>query len=212
MGGTLGRWVWQRRLWLVGLLLGLTVITAPRDAERLGDRLQVALPLVAWGCAAANGQAGEYALRFVAMWTATHGTKAALGDAPINIRPHGGGDGFPSAHTSASVFGASSLVHDCVTGNPWVQGAVILTAGYVGGSRMQAKAHDVWQVLFGALYGWLFERMLRRPGPARTAVQRGLRRIGAGLAVGWTRACALLGALGQRIRAAARGSDAGRNP
>ena len=165
------------RLWLVVAVLALTVITAPRDAERIGDRLQVALPMVAWGCAAANGQAGEYALRFVAMWLATHGTKNALGDAAINIRPHGGDKGFPSAHTSASVFGASSLVHDCVTGNPWVQGVVIIAAGYVGGSRMEAKAHDVWQVLFGALYGWLFERMLRRPSRMRSAVVRGLVRL-----------------------------------
>lgn len=165
------------RFWLVLAVLALTVATAPRDAERIGDRLQVALPMVAWGCAAANGQAGEYALRFVAMWLATHGTKHALGEMPINIRPHGGGNGFPSAHTSASVFGASSLVHDCVTGNPWVQGAVILSAGYVGGSRMEAKAHDVWQVLFGALYGWLFERLLRRPSRLRTAVAAVLLRL-----------------------------------
>lgn len=165
------------RLWLVLAVLALTVATAPRDAERIGDRLQVALPMVAWGCAAANGQAGEYALRFVGMWLATHGTKNALGDAPINIRPHGGGNGFPSAHTSASVFGASSLVHDCVTGNPWVQGVVIISAGYVGGSRMEAKAHDVWQVLFGALYGWLFERLLRRPSRMRTAVVAVLLRL-----------------------------------
>ncbi len=176
MGGQIGAVVLRFRLWLVVAVLALTVATAPRDAERIGDRLQVALPLVAWGCSAANGQAGEYALRFVGMWLATHGTKTVLGDAAINIRPHGGGSGFPSAHTSASVFGASSLVHDCVTGNPWVQGAVILSAGYVGGSRMQARAHDVWQVLFGALYGWLFERLLRRPSRARSAVVRGLTR------------------------------------
>lgn len=166
------------RMWLVLAVLALTVATAPRHAEQIGDRLQIALPMAAWGCAAVNGQAGEYALRFIAMWLATHGTKNALGDAPMNIRPHGGGNGFPSAHTSASVFGASSLVHDCVTGNPWVQGVVVLSAGYVGGSRMEANAHDLWQVLFGALYGWLFERLLRRPSRARSAVVRGLVRMG----------------------------------
>lgn len=165
------------RLWLVVGILALTVATAPREAERIGDRLQVALPLVAWGCSAVNGQAGEYALRFVAMWLATHGTKNALGDASVNIRPHGGGNGFPSAHTSASVFGASSLVHDCVTGNPWVQGVTVIAAGYVAGSRMEARAHDLWQVLFGALYGWLFERLLRRPSRARAVVVRALVRL-----------------------------------
>ena len=137
--------------------------------------------MVAWSCAAVNGQASEYALRFVGMWLVSHGTKNALGDAAINIRPHGGGNGFPSAHTSAAVFGASSLVHDCVTGNPWVQGVVLLSAGYVGGSRMEVKAHDVWQVLFGALYGWLFERLLRRPSRVRAMVVRELVRLR-----GWT--------------------------
>lgn len=183
----IGAGVLRFRLWLVVGLLALTVATAPRHVEQVGDRLQLALPLVAWGCAAANGQGAEYAVRFVGMWLATHGTKNALGDAAINIRPHGGGHGFPSAHTSASVFGASSLVHDCVTGNPWVQGVVILSAGYVGGSRMEARAHDLWQVLFGALYGWLFERVLRRPSRARTVAVRWVQRAGGWLAWPWRR-------------------------
>lgn len=177
MGKILRNGVSRWRMWLVVALLGLTVLAGPRMPERIGDRLQVALPLAGWGCAAVNGQAGEYAVRFVAMWLATHGTKHGLGQAAMNIRPNGGDLGFPSGHTSASVFGASSLVQDCVTGNPVVQGVVILSAAFVGASRIEAEKHTIWQVLAGALYGWVGDRALRRPSRARTAVVRGLVRL-----------------------------------
>lgn len=189
----IGAFVARFRLWLVLAVLALTVATAPRQVERIGDRLQVALPMLAWGCAAANGKAGEYALRFVAMWVATHGSKHGLGQAEFNIRPNGGDLGFPSGHTSAAAFGASSLVHDCVAGNPVVQGVVIVSAGFVGASRIEADKHDVWQVLFGVLYGWIGDRALRRPSRARTAVIRGLKQV-----QGW------FGALWRRLRAAIR--------
>ncbi len=177
MGKTLRNGLSRWRMWLVVAVLVLTALTAPRLPERIGDRLQIALPMAAWGCAAVNGQAGEYTVRFVAMWLATHGTKHGLGQAPLNIRPNGGDQGFPSGHTSASVFGASSLVHDCLTGNPVVQGVVILSAAFVGASRIEADKHTIWQVLFGALYGWIGDRALRRPSRARTAVVRGLVRL-----------------------------------
>ena len=181
----LSRW---RNAVVIGVIaltvIGVLVAPAQRKSvpERIGDQVQIALPMVAWGCSAVNGKATEYAVRFVAMWLATHGTKHGLMQAPINIRPNGGDQGFPSGHTSASVYGASALVHDCVTGNPWVQGAVILSAGFVGASRIEAQKHDIWQVLAGALYGWIGDRALRRPSRARTAVIRGLRRVGGWIA------------------------------
>lgn len=176
----LSRW----RQGIVAGLLGLTVLgvvlspsTRKSVPERIGDQVQVALPMIGWGCSAVNGKATEYAVRFVASWLATHGTKHALGQASINIRPNGGDQGFPSGHTSASVYGASSLVHECVTGSPWVQGVVILSAGFVGASRIEADKHNIWQVLAGALYGWIGDRALRRPSRARAAVVRGLQRV-----------------------------------
>ncbi|MBC2834938.1 phosphatase PAP2 family protein [Paragemmobacter straminiformis] len=173
--------------WRQGIVAGLLALTvlgvlmAPASRkslpERIGDQLQVALPMIGWGCSAVNGKATEYAVRFAASWIATHGTKHGLGQAAINIRPNGGDQGFPSGHTSAAVYGASALVHECVTGNPWVQGAVILSAGFVGASRIEADKHNIWQVLAGALYGWIGDRALRRPSRARTAVVQGLRRV-----------------------------------
>ncbi|MCX7646220.1 MAG: hypothetical protein N2Z62_13135, partial [Rhodobacteraceae bacterium] len=125
---------------VAGLVLCLAV--TERDAERYGDSLQVALPLIAWGCAAANGRGPEFFLRYAAMFAAAHGSKAGLAEAEVNRRPDGGGRGMPSAHTSTAVLGASSLVHDCVQGNPAVQAAVILSAAFVGGSRIEAQRHD----------------------------------------------------------------------
>ena len=158
------------RAGLVAAGLALTIALTPPDAERYGDRLQIALPVMALGCSALNGQAGEFLLRYFVMFFTVHGTKRALAEESINIRPHGGGHGFPSAHTSTAVLGASSLVHDCVTGSPFVRGLIVVAAGYTGASRIEAGAHDIWQVLAGALWGWACERAFRRNRRVRGAV------------------------------------------
>lgn len=98
------------RVHLVMLALALAVLFCDPTARRYGDRLQVALPLLAWGCAALNKSGAEFATRFFAAMLVTHGSRAALGDAAINQRPSGGDKGFPSAHTTAAAIGASSLV------------------------------------------------------------------------------------------------------
>src|SRR5574343_727914 len=97
----LSRW---RNAVVIGVIaltvIGVLVAPAQRKSvpERIGDQVQIALPMVAWGCSAVNGKATEYDVRFVAMWLATHGTKHGLMQAPIHIRPNGGDQGFPSAH------------------------------------------------------------------------------------------------------------------
>ncbi|RMH43093.1 MAG: phosphatase PAP2 family protein [Alphaproteobacteria bacterium] len=167
-----------RRAAIVLVVIALVVATTERSAERYGDRLQVALPLMAWGCEALNGHAAEYLLRYVVMFTAAHGSKRLLGDAPFNIRPDGGGHGMPSAHTSTAVLGASSLVQECLVGHPFVQGVTIISAGFVGASRIEAERHDIWQVLAGALLGWGVDRAFRRSGRGRRAAARALRALG----------------------------------
>lgn len=164
--------MWRWRNPLVALALVATVLLTPPKAELYGDNLQIALPLAGLGCAVAGGGGGEYFLRFLGLWLTTHATKRLGGDAAFNIRPHGGGAGFPSAHTTAAVFGASSLVHNCVTNAPLLRIAIVLAAGFTGASRMEARAHDIWQVLGGAVLALGFERALRRPGPARRAARR----------------------------------------
>lgn len=153
-------------LTILGAVLALT---EPR-LERQGDALQIALPLVAWGCEAMNGSGPEYLLRYVVMLGTAHGTKAALGGAAINQRPSGGDAGMPSAHTSTAVLGASSLAHGCLRGHPLAQGAVILGAGMVGVSRVETGWHSAAQVIWGAVLGWVCDRAFRRNRRVRLRV------------------------------------------
>lgn len=162
------------RVHLVLLVLAATVLFSEPIAKKYGDRLQVALPMVAWGCAALNRSGTEFAGRFLAMLAITHASKNALGNAPVNLRPSGGDKGFPSAHTAAAGIGASSIVYDCISANPTAKAVVVLSAAFVGASRIDARKHDIWQVLAGGLLGWGADRLVRRPRPrafvARTAV------------------------------------------
>ena len=150
---------WKLRIILLAMITTF-LITKP-DVERFGDNFQIALPIIALGCAATNGQAVDFIWRYAAMMTAVHGSKNLLGDAAINQRPNGGGKGFPSGHTSTAALGASYLVHACIEKNIWVKGIAVIAAGFVGGSRIAVGAHDIWQVLFGALAGWVCERAFR---------------------------------------------------
>lgn len=165
------------RVQVLMAILALAVLLTPRHAETYGDRIQVVLPLLAWACAANVGAGAEFVLRYGVMFTLAHATKSVLGDAPVNQRPGGGGAGFPSAHTSTAVLGASGLVQTCLRNQPLAQGAVLLAAGFVGASRIEAGKHDIWQVLGGALLGWGCERALRRPSPQRERVCRVLRGV-----------------------------------
>lgn len=159
------------RVHLVLVALVLTVVFCEPTAKRYGDKLQIALPTIAWGCAVLNGSGMEFAMRFLSMMAVTHGSKSMLGDAAINQRPAGGDKGFPSAHTAAAAFGASSLAYDCISAHPAAKAVVIISAAFVGASRIDARKHDIWQVLAGGLLGWGADRALRQ-ARARQIVQR----------------------------------------
>lgn len=156
--------IWSIRAILVALVL--TFLISGKQVEKLGDSYQIALPIIALGCSVANGQALDYTIRYVVQWAGVHSSKFLLGEAAINQRPNGGYFGMPSGHTATAVFGASYIVHECVGKNPWVKGVTLLTAGFVGGSRIEANAHTIWQVLMGALVGWMGDRTFRRGSPA----------------------------------------------
>ncbi|MEI4484865.1 phosphatase PAP2 family protein [Frigidibacter sp. MR17.14] len=149
------------------LVLALTVALGDWRASKVGDRLQIALPLLALACQPSPFAAQEFVLRYGAMFTAAHGTKRALDGTEINRRPDGGASGFPSAHTSTAVLGASALLRDCLVRAPVAQGVAIFAATFVGASRIDAGRHDIWQVFAGALLGLGSDRLLRRDGPAR---------------------------------------------
>jgi len=139
------------------VLLALSFALSDRTVENIGDNVQIALPLAGLACAASGGTGARYVGRYVLMTAIFTATKRSLGDAPINIRPTGGGQGFPSAHTSAASFGATGLISTCLKENPTAQAVAILAAGFVGGSRIEARKHTIWQVMAGAILGWALQ-------------------------------------------------------
>lgn len=152
-----------RRAQILFLVLAVVAATAPAPVvERLGDRYQIALPVLALGCAAVNGQGLAFAGRYAVMFVGLHGTKRGLGDLPIAHRPRGGLEGFPSGHTATASFGAAALVQSCLLGAPAAQVGAILAAAYTGASRIESRAHDIWQVMAGAIWG-IFCAMAFRP-------------------------------------------------
>jgi len=156
---------------VLGLLALVGLLTA-RDVERYGDKYQIALPLIALGCEALNGQALAYLGRYAVMFVGLHGTKNALGSAELAQRPRGGLQGFPSGHTATAAFGAAQLVTSCIPGAPVAQSAVVLAAAYTGTSRVAVAAHDIWQVLFGGIWGILCALGFRPGSPSRDRVRR----------------------------------------
>jgi len=153
----------KARLVMVALIL--TFAISGKQVEKLGDSYQIALPVIALGCSVTNGQAWNFFGRYLVQLVLVHGSKYALGDAQINLRPNGNTHGMPSGHSATAALGASNLVHECLGQNPWVKGAVILTAGFVGGSRIESNAHDIWQVMAGILVGWGCDRAFRKASP-----------------------------------------------
>lgn len=166
-----------RRVQIVFAVLGVIAVTAP-SPERLGDRYQVALPILALGCEVANGSGLEYVGRYVVMFIGVHGSKQALGSTPINHRPKGGLEGFPSGHMATATFGATSLIQSCVTKAPVAQIAVALAAGYTGGSRIETRWHTLTQVIAGAIWGIICSMAFRKDTAARRSIAAVLARMG----------------------------------
>ncbi|MEM6637150.1 MAG: phosphatase PAP2 family protein [Pseudomonadota bacterium] len=180
---------WIRRVFgrinLGAFLVVLLVLAAVSRfvPEKIGDNYQIALPLIGLGCAVAEGQGVRYFGRYLLLETFIKGPKYGLGDAEINKRPNGNDKGFPSGHTAAAAFGATALVQTCLKHSKTAQAAAILGAGFVGASRIEAGKHTIWQVLAGAVIGWLvqalslvaFDRLVRR---AWDGASIRLRRIG----------------------------------
>lgn len=162
-------------------LVLLSVTVADGRARRTGDHLQIALPAAGLVCAATRGQAPLYAGRYLLLEAGIKLPKAALGQRPINRRPDGGSHGFPSGHTAAASFGASALVSSCLRDSPGAQAVAVLSAGFVGASRIDAGRHTIWQTLAGAVLGWLVATL--KLAAFDRAVAAAWTRIGARLAV-----------------------------
>jgi membrane-associated phospholipid phosphatase len=137
------------------VVLGLLVLIASSNAqagdgvEVAGDILQYALPATAYGMTAINRD-GEGALQYSKAAALTLGVTHALKVIVDEERPDGGGQSFPSGHTSIS-FSAAEFVRKRYG---WEYGApAYAAAAFVGFSRVQADRHYVHDVVAGAVIG-----------------------------------------------------------
>ena len=140
---------------LAGVLSGAMAPEA-RAGDALtaaGDALQIALPLAAAACATAQHRLPSYGAGFLAQTAVTQGLKHGLGGAPINERPNGNSQGFPSGHTAAAASGATDLAVHCAPGNRAVAIGSAVAVALVGTSRIAADKHTLLQVAAGAALG-----------------------------------------------------------
>lgn len=145
---------------LVLVLIAALAVARP-GIEARGTAVQWVLPLAGLVCAVTSGDIPAYAARFAISFGITHGLKRALGDAPINQRPRGGLQGFPSGHSSAAAFGASYLSRACLH-HPAYKAIAWAAMIFVGGSRIAVGAHDLLQVIAGFAVGIGADRLFRR--------------------------------------------------
>ena len=124
------------------------------DNRRLGSALQVVLPLVALGCAAARGKTVESLGRFAVLQAGVKGSKHLFGEIPISHRPDGSTKGFPSGHTAVATFGAAQMIRHCAPLHPVTNAAALAAAAFTGGSRIESGRHSLWQTMAGAVWGW----------------------------------------------------------
>ena len=178
-----------RRVGLVGMLclVVFILVLSGRDPEKIGDNFQIALPLLGLGCAIADGGGVQYFGRYLLLEVFIKTPKNTLGDAPINLRPNGSDQGFPSGHTAVATFGASALAQSCLRESRTAQAVAVIAAGFTGASRISAEKHNIWQVLAGAVLGWLMTVL------PLSAYDRGFRAIWDGIGRGLRRIAGLLG-------------------
>jgi len=140
---------------LIAILLCLTLISnsiaQEFDYEKLGDNLQIALPVSAFASTFIwkdNQKAQSQFIKTMGTsFIVTHGLKILIN----KERPNGGDYSFPSGHTSAAFTGAAFIDrrYGYKVGIP-----AYLLASYVGWSRVNANKHDYWDVLGGILIGY----------------------------------------------------------
>ena len=147
------------RGWLILTSVVVALLLTEKSMRRYGDTLQVALPAAAFLCSRSKAEVANLATRFFILEAVVHGSKNLLGSTEINKRPNGKYRGFPSGHTAAATFGASSLIHSCLKKNPIFSLVAATAAGFVGTSRVQSGKHNLLQVMAGLLIGWLCERL-----------------------------------------------------
>lgn len=144
---------------LLGFLSATSQICA-RDATQLsGDALSFALPTFAVGLTIGlKDRAGTW--EFVESAGVTMAVTYALKYSVNETRPNGGGQSFPSGHTSIS-FSSAEFLRERYG---WEYGIpAYALASYVGYTRVEARAHHPHDVITGAGIGILSSYIFTKP-------------------------------------------------
>lgn len=141
----------------IAIALAVVAITSRESAgdalTAAGDALQVVLPLAAAACAAHQHRLAGYGAGFLAQTAVTQSFKRGLGNTPINERPDGTSQGFPSGHTAAAASGATDLAVHCAPDTRAVALGGAAAVALVAASRLAADKHTLLQVVAGAALG-----------------------------------------------------------
>ncbi len=129
---------------------GIRIVYSQETLETSGDILQFALPVTAIASTLFYPGDDKPHWQFVKSYAVTvisvHTLKRLI-DKP---RPNGGHFGFPSGHTASAFSGAAFLQKHY----GWKIGiAAYLLAGFTGYTRINARQHDIYDVLAGAGIG-----------------------------------------------------------
>ena len=127
--------------------------------QTAGDALQIVLPGTAAGIALANRD-GRGARQLGKSLAATLGVTYTLKYSVNEIRPNGGGQSFPSGHSSVS-FAAAEFMRKRYG---WEYGIpAYAVASFVAYSRVESRQHHPQDVIAGAGIGILSSYIFTRP-------------------------------------------------
>ncbi|MDO5612064.1 MAG: phosphatase PAP2 family protein [Paracoccus sp. (in: a-proteobacteria)] len=161
-------------------VLGLVLTTAAAPAvadpfENFGTAMKYGLPAAAALCALRDDRGEDFAVRGAVQVGLVLALKHLFQDSAIGRRPSGGGDGFPSGHTAAAMFGAADLAGKCFADDPLAGAAVYGAAGMTGLSRIHAGEHTPAQVMSGALIGFSLGAASLGIGTDKVSISLGMR-------------------------------------
>jgi membrane-associated phospholipid phosphatase len=148
-------------LTLMIVLLLPTLLKGDDNWGKVGDVLQVAIPISALGFTVIErdfkgSKQAVFALTFTQM------TVWNLKVMFETRRPNGGKYSFPSGHTAISFASAGFMQrrYGWKLGVPYIGVATLVAV-----SRVAARAHRVEDVVIGAAIGWIYSRIFTLPLP-----------------------------------------------
>lgn len=145
---------------MTSVALGLRIpAAAADDIKTIGDILQYALPATAAGMALGHWD-GQGAIQLGETLAVTMATTYALKYGIDEKRPNGGGQSFPSAHTSVA-FSSAEFIRKRYGWEYDVP--AYAAASFVAYSRVESNEHHPHDVIAGAAIGILSSYLFTTP-------------------------------------------------